>query len=213
MGLDVHRTLDSALFPERGVGSLVRQKELAALIDEASGDHRQHVSDPGFRPGIESPIQFELFGQLEHGTTGAVFSGLKDLKRVGVALGQSVSGEGGLNESELFEAQAGEAAMVGVHDSARLAEGGAEDAHGVAAVGLDFKMDRTERLHNGYTILYIPIVVNISYYIVWLQMKCETGVKPFRGQRLHRFSKDKMRLNCGIVPLESRRRSPVRAGK
>jgi hypothetical protein len=104
----------------------------------------------------------------------------------------------------LFEAQAGEAAMVGVHDSARLAEGGAEDAHGVAA---------TERLHDGYTILYIPIVVNISYYIVWLQMKCETGVKPFRGQRLHRFSKDKMRLNCGIVPLESRRRSPVRAGK
>ena len=44
--------------------------------------------------------------------------------------------------------------MVGVHDFARLAERGAEDAHGVEAVGLDFEMDRTERLHDGYTVRY-----------------------------------------------------------
>jgi hypothetical protein len=30
MSLDFHRTLDSALFPEFGVGSLVGKKELAA---------------------------------------------------------------------------------------------------------------------------------------------------------------------------------------
>jgi hypothetical protein len=147
--------LDSALFPERGVGALVGQKELAALIDEASGDHGQHVFDPGFRPGIKSPIQFKFFGQLEHGTTGAVFSGLKDLKRVGVALGQSLSREGGLNEFELIEVQAGEATMVGVHDLTGLAEGGAENADGVEAVGLDFEVKRAKQFHDGYTIPYI----------------------------------------------------------
>src|ERR1019366_1090891 len=94
-----------------------------------------HVFDPGFGPGIQRPIQFEFFGQLEHGPTGAVFSGLKDLKRVGGALGQSLSGEGGLNEFELFEVPAGETAMVGVHDFALVAERGAENADGVKAVG------------------------------------------------------------------------------
>ena len=61
--------------------------------------------------------------------------------------------------------------MVGVHDFARLAERGAEDTHGVEAVGLDFEMDRTERLHDGHTILYIHMHVNIDYYNVWLHMK------------------------------------------
>ena len=145
-------SLDCALFPKRGVGPLVGQKELAALIDEASGNHGQHVFNPGFGPGIKSPIQFEFFGQLEHGPTGAVFSGLKDLKGVGVALGQSLAGEGGLNEFELFEAQAGEAAMVGVHNFALVAERGAENADGVKAVGLDLKVDGAERFHDGYTI-------------------------------------------------------------
>jgi hypothetical protein len=171
MGLDVHRSLDPALFPERGVGSLVGQKELAALIDEASGYHGQHVFDPGFRPGIKSQIQFEFFGQLEHGATGTVFSGLKDLKRVGVALGQSFSGEGGLNEFELFEVQAGDATMVGVHDFARLAEGGAENTDGAKAVGLDFEVNRAERFHDGYLIRYIHVPVNIIINYVWLHMK------------------------------------------
>jgi hypothetical protein len=171
MGLDVHRSWDPALFPESGVGALVGQKELAALIDKASGDHGQHVFDPGIGPGIESPVQFEFFGQLEHGATGAVFSGLKDLKRVGVALGQSLSSEGGLNEFELFEAQAGEAAMVGVHDFALLAEGGAENADGAKAMGLDFKVYGAERFHDGHIIRYAHIYVNTLMFNVWLHMK------------------------------------------
>jgi hypothetical protein len=118
---------------------LILALEVAAG-NEASGYHGQHVFDPGFGPGIKSQVQFELFGQLEHGAAGAVFSGLKDLERVGVTLGQSLSGEGGLNEFELFEVQAADAAMVGVHDFALLAEGGAENADGVKAVGLDFEV-------------------------------------------------------------------------
>ena len=132
---------------------------------------------PVSAPGIESSIQFEFFGQLEHGPTGAVFSGLKDLKRVGVALGQSLSGEGGLNEFELFEVQAGEAAMVGVHDFALVAERGAKNADGVKAVGLDLKVYGAERFHDGYILRYSSSHVNIILYIVWLQWKHITEVK------------------------------------
>jgi hypothetical protein len=42
--------------------------------------------------------------------------------------------------------------MVGVHDLALLAEGGAEKAHGVEAMGLDFEVKRAERLHDGYIV-------------------------------------------------------------
>ena len=55
-----------------------------------------------------------------------------------MALGESLSGEGGLDALELFQVQAGEAALVGVPDFAGLAEGGAENADGVKAAGLDF---------------------------------------------------------------------------
>jgi hypothetical protein len=170
MGLNVYGSLDPALLPESGVGALVGQKELAALIDEAPGNHGQHVFDPRFRPGIKSQVQFEFSGQLEHGAAGAVFSGLKDLKGIGVALGQSLSGEGGLNEFELIEVQAGEATVVGVHDFACLAEGGAENADGVEAVGLDFEVKRAKQFHDGYTIPYIYEPVNTILYYVWLQM-------------------------------------------
>jgi hypothetical protein len=57
-----------------------------------------------------------------------------------------------LNEFELFEVQAGKAAMVGVHDLTLVAERGAENADGVKAVGLDFEVQWAERLHDGYTI-------------------------------------------------------------
>ena len=108
---------------------------------------------------------------MEHGATGAVFSGLKDLKRVGVALGQSLSREGGLNEFELFQVQAGDAAMIGVHDFALLAEGGAENADGAKAMGLDFKVYGAEWLHDGHIIRYKHIYVNTRMYVVWLHMK------------------------------------------
>ena len=77
---------------------------------------------------------------MEHGAAGAVFTGVEDSQGVGVALGQGLSGEGGLDEFEVFQAQTGDAALVGVQDFAVLAKGGAEDADGVAAVGLDFEV-------------------------------------------------------------------------
>jgi hypothetical protein len=92
---------------------------------------------------------------LEHGTTGPVFPGVKDLEGVGVAFGQSLSGEGGLNEFELFQAQAGDPTVVGVEDLAVLAEGGAEEADGVGAVGLNFEVDGTGRFQDGYIIWII----------------------------------------------------------
>jgi hypothetical protein len=45
-----------------------------------------------------------------------------------------------------------------VPDFALLAEGGAENANGVKAVGLDFEMEWADRLHDGYTIRYIAPV-------------------------------------------------------
>jgi hypothetical protein len=52
-----------------------------------------------------------------------------------------------------------------------LAEGGAEDAHGAKAMGLDFKVYGAERFHGGYTIRAIDIYVNSVMYLVWLHMK------------------------------------------
>jgi hypothetical protein len=135
---------------------------------------------------------------LEYGATGAVFSGLKDLKRVGVALGQSLSSEGGLNEFELFETQAGEAAVVGVHDFALLAEGGAENADGAKAMGLDFKVYGVERFHDGHIIRYTHQYVNTLMYYVWLHMQHSTEVKPLREQNLAGFSESKMRQDSGL---------------
>jgi hypothetical protein len=53
MGLDVHRALAPALFPKRGVGARVGEKEFAALIDEAPGDQGQQISNPRLWAGID----------------------------------------------------------------------------------------------------------------------------------------------------------------
>jgi hypothetical protein len=42
--------------------------------------------------------------------------------------------------------------MIGVHDFARLAEGGAENADGAKAMGLDFKVYGAECFHDGHII-------------------------------------------------------------
>jgi hypothetical protein len=75
--------------------------------------------------------------------------------------------------------------MIGVHDFALVAERGAKDADGVAAVGLDFEMEGTERLHDGYTILHVLIYVKTIYTNVWLQMKCKQWLNPL-GKRGYR---------------------------
>jgi hypothetical protein len=84
--------------------------------------------------------------------------------------------------------------MVGVHDFALLSEGGAENADRVRAVGLDFEVNGAERLHDGYTIHYIQMCVNIVLHIVWLHMKHKTEAKPLRNRTLARFNKNKMRI-------------------
>jgi hypothetical protein len=68
------------------------------------------------------------------------------LKGLGRILGNDVAAEGGLNELELIEGQAGDAAVIGVLDFVALAVGGAQDADRVGAVRLDFEMNATARL-------------------------------------------------------------------
>jgi hypothetical protein len=84
--------------------------------------------------------------------------------------------------------------MVGVHDLARLAEGGAENADGVKTVGLDFEMNGAERFHDGYVLRYIHSSVNTVTIYVWLHMQRKTDVKPFNLQKLPRFMEGNVRL-------------------
>ena len=62
-----------------------------------------------------------------------------------------VPAEGGLDELELLQRQAGDASVVGVFDRAVLAIGGAQDAVDGGAMLLDFEMNRSCGSHDGYT--------------------------------------------------------------
>ncbi len=63
------------------------------------------------------------------------------MKSLGGILGNDVATEGGLDELELIEAQAGDASMVGVLDFIAVAERGAQDADGIGPVTLNFEMN------------------------------------------------------------------------
>jgi hypothetical protein len=68
-----------------------------------------------------------------------------------LTLGQHLTGKGRLEEFELRQAQAGEAAVVGVFDLAVLAKGRAQQAHRADSLGLDFEVDGPRGLQAGYT--------------------------------------------------------------
>jgi hypothetical protein len=84
--------------------------------------------------------------------------------------------------------------MVGVHNLARLAEGGAEYTDGAKAVGLDFEVNGAERFHDGYILRYAHLYVNTIIIYVWLHMQCKTDGKLLSLQKLPRFSENNVRF-------------------
>ena len=74
MLIDVHGAFGAAEFPERGVFPLPGEGELAALIEDASDDHGEHVAHPwlgGF--GVEGLVEADVFGEIQQGGGGSVF--------------------------------------------------------------------------------------------------------------------------------------------
>jgi hypothetical protein len=90
------------------------------------------------------------------------------LEGLGGILRNDVAAKSGLNEFELIEGQAGDAAMVGVLNLVALAKGGAQDADRIGPVSLDFEMDASVGLQDGY---YIPISV----------MLCQASIRHMYG--------------------------------
>jgi hypothetical protein len=66
-----------------------------------------------------------------------------------------LAAEGGLEQLELREAQAGEPPVGGMFDFAVLPEGGADEADGVAPVVLNFEVEAGRGAFDGYYIATI----------------------------------------------------------
>jgi hypothetical protein len=156
MFLDVDRPLGATEFPQGGVFPLVRQRQFAAGIDQPADDHGQAILDPSLLAGVEGPVQAQLLGQFQQRVAGPVFLGGAQLHRFGRALRDHLAAEGGLQQLELREAQAGEAAVGGMFDFAVLAIRGADEADGVASVVLNFEVEARRGTFDGYYLPYIP---------------------------------------------------------
>jgi hypothetical protein len=64
MLLHIDLTCCAAQLPQGRVFPLVRQRQLAARIDQAPHDHGQAILDPGLLAGVERPVQSQVLGQL-----------------------------------------------------------------------------------------------------------------------------------------------------
>ena len=88
--------------PQSGVFPLVRQRQFAAGIDDASDDHRQAVLDPGFFARVKSPVQSKFLGELQQRIAGSIFLGSEDLEILCRALRHDIAAEGRLQQFELL---------------------------------------------------------------------------------------------------------------
>ena len=104
MLLNIDRPRGAAQFPQGGVFPLVRQRQLAARIDEPADDHGQAILQPGLLAAVKGPVQAQLLGQLQQRVAGAVFLGGAQLERLGGALRDHLPAEGGLEQLELGQA-------------------------------------------------------------------------------------------------------------
>jgi hypothetical protein len=150
MLLDIDRPLGATQLPQGGVLPLVRQRQLAAGIDEPADDHGQAILDPSLLAGVKRPVQAQLLGQLQQRVAGAVFLGGAQRDGLSGAFGHDLTAEGGLEQFKLRQAQAGEPPVGGMFDFAVLAEGGADEADGVAPVVLDFEVEAGRGAFDGY---------------------------------------------------------------
>jgi hypothetical protein len=150
--------------------------QFAPRMDDAPDDHGQGGANPRLLPGIEQLVEFELAGQLEQSVAGAVGAGGENLKGVGRVERNDVPAESGLDQLELSQGEAGDAAVIGVVDLAVEAEGGTDEAVMVFAGRWDFQVEIGGRepgimLVNGYILHRIGCRVNIEYALVWLPLK------------------------------------------
>ena len=117
-------TRDPAQLPEHRVLPLMGQGKLAARIEQPADDHGQTVVHPRLVARVDHLRQTQLLGQSQQRVAGAVFLGKEDLEGVRRILGHDITAEGRLDELELLQGQADDAAMVGVSDFTVLPEGG-----------------------------------------------------------------------------------------
>ena len=94
---------------------------------------------------------------------GAIFLGGAQLERLGGALRDHLPAEGGLQQLDLGEAQAGEAAVGGMFDLTVLAIRGADEADGVTPVVLDFEVEAGRVAFDGYYIVSDRWTIQLKY--------------------------------------------------
>jgi hypothetical protein len=76
--------------------------------------------------------------------------GGEDLEILCGALRNDIAAEGSLQQFELLQSQAGDAAVSGMFDFAMLAIGGADEADRITAVALNLKMKGKRFAFNGH---------------------------------------------------------------
>ena len=89
------------------------------------------------------------------------------MEGLGRVFGNHFAAEGSLDEFELVQRQAGDAAVILVFDGVALAERRAQNADGIGAMSLNFEMNRWPSPHDGYRIPYINHVIknNVNIYM------------------------------------------------
>ena len=90
--------------------------------------------------------------QLQQCIARPVFLGGADLEILCGALGHDIATEGSLQQFELFQGKASDAAVGGMFDFALLAKGGADKADRSTAVALNFEVERKGFAFNGHQI-------------------------------------------------------------
>ena len=77
----VHRSPGAAEFPQDGSFPLVGEPQLAALIDDAPGDHGKDIAHPRLGGiGVERAVHADVAGQRQERGTGAEFLVFKHLE-------------------------------------------------------------------------------------------------------------------------------------
>jgi len=147
MLIDIDFAFHSAEFPEGGVRALVGKSQFAPSINNAPDDHGQGRTHPRLLTGIEDLREFEFPSQLKQSVAGPILARGENLEGLRRIDRQDLATEGGLQQFEFFERESGNAAVIAVLDLAVQAEGGADEAVMVFALGLDFQMEIGGGIH------------------------------------------------------------------
>jgi hypothetical protein len=91
--------------------------------------------------GVKDLRQAQIFGQLQEGLAGTVFARRKNTESVGGAFSNDVAAEGGLDELEFVQRQAGNTAVIGMDDFTVGAERRADNAVVLGAMSLDLQVE------------------------------------------------------------------------